>query len=430
MYDDATYIFRQPEEWKAVGFPLRAQCLRVHDNGSGSYQSCVVIDYDANHRKFVVRWYPLTEALDGGSASSGPAAGRSPGVAAAGESIGDYIEPLHVYFEGEDLELYCQRVARCHQRRRYAESLIKYNFFVDNMPTNKVGTCPEQVFRRVTRMAMNTKELRESAIAVGGSTGAASGSETGLAGDGFVDAASPGRGLGGRVEAPGGSADGGLSAGATESELGVGALCQEVGADYARAMNKIIFDKVVSTEKERNLLQDLELPPEHEVTPHLRRFQVGGSSSSTSTWGRFPRAVSESAAFAEANTPAPPDVPYRGVCDILGDGRSHADGSGARVDFRNLFSKFCQASLRIRPEVVVALQDIQQESQAVLNRVIFRSQYIYCLGLVEIDMISLVINFLGASPVYCDRVGLCVSVSFTSCGADECCGVASCGSDR
>jgi len=373
VYDDQTFVFRQPEEWKATGFPLRAQCLRVHENGSGSYQQCVAIDFSVAHRKFVVRWYPLTEALERALGDPSKKGGdpSSPGVAAVGESIGDYIEPLHVYFEGEDLELYCQRVARCHQRRRYAESLIKYNFFVDNMPTNRVGTCPDQVFRRVTRMAMNTRELRGAL----GASASASGGAAGLEADGLEDSVSQEAGAGGS----GGREDD------SEEELGIAALCQEVGADYARAMNKIIFDKVVSTEKERNLLADLELPPASEVTPHLRRFQIGGSSSSTSMWGRFPCAVSEGADFVAANTPAPPDVPFRGVRDILeGKGSSSSDGSASSssssngppgVDFRNLFSKFCQSSLRIRPEVVAALQEIQCESQAVLDRVIFRSQY-------------------------------------------------------
>ena len=121
------------------------------------------------------------------------------------------VEPLFVYFQGEDLERYCQRIFSCHQRRRHAESLLKYNFCIDNMPTDKVSTCPDFVLQKISNQALSTQELSEG-----------------------------------------------------RSELGVEELCDEVAIQYSRTMNKMIFDKVIGTEQERHLLKDLELPPEPE----------------------------------------------------------------------------------------------------------------------------------------------------------------------
>ena len=69
--------------------------------------------------------------------------------------------PIHVYLEGEYLALYCRRVVACHQRRRYAESLLNYNFCIDNMPTDMIGKCPQHVMDRIVDNAINTKDLVE-----------------------------------------------------------------------------------------------------------------------------------------------------------------------------------------------------------------------------------------------------------------------------
>lgn len=53
-----------------------------------------------------------------------------------------------------------------------------------------------------------------------------------------------------------------------------------------------------------------------------------------------------------------------GVCDI-----------GCSFDFRQTYASFCKGSLRIRPEVVLALLEIQQESAIVATKSVYRGTY-------------------------------------------------------
>ena len=62
------------------------------------------------------------------------------------------VDPLHVYFEGEDVMMYVKRVSSCHKRRKYAESLLKYNFFVDNMPREKINACPPETLTKMAEL--------------------------------------------------------------------------------------------------------------------------------------------------------------------------------------------------------------------------------------------------------------------------------------
>eukprot|EP00392_Amoebophrya_sp_AT5.2_P006221 g6231.t1 len=279
VYDDHTLVFRKPEEWRSCGFPLRAHALKQVAAGGGgssssssssgggapgggypgqgvscSYQPCVVVDHDPAANKFYVHW-----SAELSSSSTAAAARSAP------------VDPLHVYFEGEDLARYVERVVSCHQRRRYAESLLKYSFCIDNMPADKVSPCPAHVLDRITDTALNRRDLQEC-----------------------------------------------------RGELDLSSLEEEVSRDYARSMNKIIFDEVVSSEKEKNLLDELELPPE----------------------------------------PAREPVPQRGVRDL-----------GCAFDFRDSFATFCKNSLRIRPEVVACVSDVQNECQTVLAKCVFRTNY-------------------------------------------------------
>jgi len=41
-------------------------------------------------------------------------------------------------FNAEDPRIFAQRVAQAHQERIYADSQIRYNFFIDNMPNQEL----------------------------------------------------------------------------------------------------------------------------------------------------------------------------------------------------------------------------------------------------------------------------------------------------
>ncbi len=267
-YDDKTLVFRFPEEWSSIGLPLKGYSLRVYPNGSGSYQPCVVTQFDAETGMFWLKWLRDLD-LDDPEAS---------------ETL--VQDPFYVYFEGEDLSLYARRVGACHQRRRWAESLLKYSFCIESMPTERISTCPRHVLDRISDAALNTTSLQEG-----------------------------------------------------REELGVENLCIEVCNLYSLSQNKIIFDKVVSSDGESHLLpSDLEFPPE----------EIAGPEVGIGKDGRAPK----------------PPAPFKGVCNI-----------SVPFDFRNAYTTFCRNSLRIRPEVVLALVDVQAESSVVLNKFLFRNNY-------------------------------------------------------
>ena len=46
---------------------------------------------------------------------------------------------MHILFEAEDPRIFAKRVAHAHQQRSYAESIIRYNFYIDNMPTEDIN---------------------------------------------------------------------------------------------------------------------------------------------------------------------------------------------------------------------------------------------------------------------------------------------------
>jgi dynein heavy chain len=56
--------------------------------------------------------------------------------------------------------MFARRVAEASQLRDWVESMIRYNFLIDNMPTEGLpGLTSEQV-RRITEYALNSKRLQ------------------------------------------------------------------------------------------------------------------------------------------------------------------------------------------------------------------------------------------------------------------------------
>ena len=57
------------------------------------------------------------------------------------ENQGDCELPkIHLMFNAEDPYRFTQRVVNAHQQRTWAESLIRYNFYIDNMPIEEIPT--------------------------------------------------------------------------------------------------------------------------------------------------------------------------------------------------------------------------------------------------------------------------------------------------
>jgi hypothetical protein len=126
VYDDKSLAFRQPDEW-GKDLPLWGVALHSFNYGEtcGVYEKCVVQEWDSVNKHFIVRWKGSNINNDdsqNNSPSNSPSNSKTSsksrstiqtetGIDTSNVVI-SAVDPLHVYFEGEDLQLYCQRVSQ------------------------------------------------------------------------------------------------------------------------------------------------------------------------------------------------------------------------------------------------------------------------------------------------------------------------------
>lgn len=115
---------------------------------------------------------------------------------------------IHVLFDAEDPRHFVSRFKHAYTTRIYADSLIKYNYYIENMPIHEIPELDHMKINRILILTQNTKALRGKS-----------------------------------------SADTTL-------------LC-EINFDFAKTMNKIIFDKHLKEKGSSGLITgNLSLPPE------------------------------------------------------------------------------------------------------------------------------------------------------------------------
>ncbi|CAE7245777.1 Dnah1, partial [Symbiodinium pilosum] len=189
---------RTPEEWQQVlqdssgqTVPLACTALRTMEDGSGRWQSGSVLSWDAASRRYNVRWVNGQE---------------------------DKVLSLHVFFEGDDPVVFADRLKKALEQRRYANSLLKYHFFVDSMPEDRSRKIGRESVSRISRLAKGMLWDANSE---------------------FADK------LGGKLET----------------------LLQEAQREYIRVQNLITFEKVRSQGNLTVLPADLKLPPPPEAAP-------------------------------------------------------------------------------------------------------------------------------------------------------------------
>ena len=67
---------------------------------------------------------------------------------------------LEVCFDAEDPVNFAKRVAAAHQARLNAEAVIRFNLYVDSMPTDDVGGLDSEQVNRVLTLALSSECLR------------------------------------------------------------------------------------------------------------------------------------------------------------------------------------------------------------------------------------------------------------------------------
>jgi dynein heavy chain len=154
-FDNTEYDIRSPEYWLEQGYaqdgtflPVEAKGLRFDEDGSGSWQDCVVskvsqVQRDGGERpRFWVRW--KDEEEDARDLTS--------------------IGRLQILFFGEDPELLADRIAFAFQALRQAQSRAKLNFFIDNMPIDDIQCLDVDQIARILDLAKNSAGLRDVSI--------------------------------------------------------------------------------------------------------------------------------------------------------------------------------------------------------------------------------------------------------------------------
>ena len=126
------------------------------------------------------------------------------------------LHRIYILFEDEDPREFAKRFAHAYHTRVVADSLLKYNFYIENMPTHQIPEISNDQVNRMLSMTQNTKQLRG------------------------------------------------------KSSSDTTALLSEVNFEFAKTMNKIIFDKHMVASGPNLIAGPLELPKEKkkEETPY------------------------------------------------------------------------------------------------------------------------------------------------------------------
>jgi hypothetical protein len=123
-FEDRSLSYWLPEEWmkQAVGTdgvfrPLLGKGLHSKTN---SWTAILVHSYDSAAGLYEIEWKDAP-----------------PGTPR------ERLIPLDVFIVGDDPVRFASRVAAAHQRRQYAEGLIRFHLYVHNMPTERLPTMDE-----------------------------------------------------------------------------------------------------------------------------------------------------------------------------------------------------------------------------------------------------------------------------------------------
>ena len=264
-YDDILYECRNPEEWIECGFKNGIQhyitgkgLYRNRDTGFNEWKNVLIDKYDKERGLFLGEWENTRERAR--------------------------LSRLCLMFDAEDPRVFAKRFQAACDMKEYADSMIKYEFIMDNMPTQDLSTLDSEQVLRVLAMAHGKK-----------------------------------------------------TAPAKQSQSDV-QLLSEINLDFARTMNKIIFDKYISENQDSTaiLATKLKLPPKKEIT----------------------------------------EARYMGQVEI------------PTYNFADMFSAYCFNTLHIKEEVIKALDEIRDECLKVRTKEIFCTKFDKIMRIEEFKQIE------------------------------------------
>lgn len=129
---------------------------------------------------------------------------------------------IFIIFDEEDPKKFVERFKNSYQNRIHADALIKYNYYIENMPKHQIPEIDNYQVNRILAMTQNTKTLRG------------------------------------------------------KSSADTTTLLNEVNTDFAKTMNNIIFDKHLNAKGTNLITGELHLPTPKpkQLTPYLGMISI------------------------------------------------------------------------------------------------------------------------------------------------------------
>jgi len=72
---------------------------------------------------------------------------------------------INILFDAENPRRFAVRVAKAHQERIFADSFIRYNYYIDNMPREDLADLDQEQKKRLEELTKNTKALKGEDLA-------------------------------------------------------------------------------------------------------------------------------------------------------------------------------------------------------------------------------------------------------------------------
>ena len=145
LFDDTEYESRALGEWMSLavddygtsGF-VPAKCLARGDDGRGQWLDCQVTALDDESQSFTA-----TYTDESGGARE------------------EAVSRINLCFAADDPFVFAKRVAAAHTARSQAEDLMRFNLFIDAMPTEELPPLEKERINRMLALALNTDRLKE-----------------------------------------------------------------------------------------------------------------------------------------------------------------------------------------------------------------------------------------------------------------------------
>ena len=140
VFDNTDHEQRLPAEWVPKPLPQGGSAPPAlvafgADEGKLVWTPCTVLGFDEATNTFECRPVDSTEAK--------------------------WMHRIFVHFEAESPFVYADRMAEAIQQRHEAEASLRFNFFIDSMPTEDIPPLMQEQVNRMLGYALNSKKLKD-----------------------------------------------------------------------------------------------------------------------------------------------------------------------------------------------------------------------------------------------------------------------------